>query len=109
MSYYSGNPRCACGRCRMSGMMGPAVLITLGVLFLLQETNWAWRWGWDHTWPVLLIVIGIVRVLQYTAPTDGHVPRGYIQQSPIVTPPPAATAGSLPSNGSDANREGDHV
>lgn len=109
MSYYSCNPRCRCGRCRMAGMMGPAVLITLGVLFLLQETNFGWTWGFHRTWPILLIVIGIVKVLQYTAPIEGHIPVGYIPQAPIVTPPPVPPAGSLTSNPSDVNRESDHV
>ena len=109
MSYYSCNPRCKCGRCRMAGMMGPAVLITLGVLFLLQETNFGWTWGFHRTWPVLLIVIGIVKVLQYTAPVEGHIPVGYIPQAPVVTPPPVAPAGSLAGNPSDVNRENGHV
>jgi hypothetical protein len=107
--YYSTNPRCRCGRCRMSTMMGPAILITLGILFLLQQTNWGWSWGFHRTWPVLLIVIGIIKVLQYTAPTEGHVPVGYIAQAPIVTPPPTPPAGSLTGESPDTNRENGHV
>ena len=34
---YRYNPYCSCGRCRAHGFMGPAVLITLGVLFLLDQ------------------------------------------------------------------------
>jgi hypothetical protein len=110
MSYYGMNPRCTCGRCRVAGLMGPAVLITLGILFLLQQTNWAWSWGFHRTWPVLLIVIGIVKVLQYTAPTEGHIPRGYVMQAPpIVTPPPVPPAGSYTDNDPNANRESGHV
>jgi hypothetical protein len=98
----------------MSTMMGPAVLITLGVLFLLQQTNWGWSWGFHRTWPVLLIVIGIIKVLQYTAPIEGHVPVGYIGQPPmgnppIVTPPPIPPAGSLTGDTPDSNRENGHV
>jgi hypothetical protein len=108
-NYYSSNPRCRCGRCRMSGMMGPAVLITLGVLFLLQQTNWGWSWGFHRTWPVLLIVIGVVQVLKFTAPTEGHVPAGYMAQPAMVTPPPAAPAGSLTDHNPDTGREDGHV
>ena len=109
MNYYTCNPRCGCGRCRMAGMMGPAVLITLGILFLLQQTNWGWSWGFHRTWPILLIVIGIVKVLQYTAPTEGHVPLGYIGQAPIVTPPPANTVASQTGDRPDVDRENGHV
>ncbi len=93
----------------MAGMMGPAVLITLGVLFLLQQTNFGYRWGFHHIWPVLLIVIGIVRVLQYTAPVEGHIPPGYIALTTVVTPPPVPPAGSLPENPQAERREDGHV
>ena len=106
--YYSTNPRCRCGRCRMSTMMGPAVLITLGVLFLLQQTNWGWSWGFHRTWPVLLIVIGIIKVLQYTAPIEGHVPVGYIAPAPVA-PPPAPPAAPSNNQYTDPNREDGHV
>ena len=29
--------RCRCPRCTIRGLMGPAVIITIGVLFLLNE------------------------------------------------------------------------
>jgi len=29
--------RCACSRCTIRGLMGPAVIITVGVLFLLDQ------------------------------------------------------------------------
>ena len=109
MSYYSCNPRCRCGRCRMGGMMGPAVLITLGILFLIQQWDWSWNYGFHKTWPILLIVIGIVKILQYTAPTEGHVPVGYFGQAPVVTPPPVPPAGSLPENNAGSGREDGHV
>ena len=34
---YRYNPYCSCARCRAHGYMGPAVLITMGVLFLLDQ------------------------------------------------------------------------
>jgi hypothetical protein len=99
--------------------MGPAVLITLGVLFLLSEgTPYDWL-EFHHTWPALLIVIGLVLFLQHSAPATGHVPREYAvppaapgysqstvspgamvkQSSPVVTPPPAQPGGTLPPPG----------
>ncbi len=77
----------------MAGLMGPAVLITVGAIFLLDNLDALnGALGFHNTWPVLLIVIGIVKVLQYMAPVDNHVPRGYA----VMTPPPAQNAGELP-------------
>ena len=47
---------------RRGGLMGPVVLITLGVLFLAGQLNWEYSF-WE-LWPVLLIVIGAVKVIQ---------------------------------------------
>ncbi len=108
---YRSNPRCRCGRCRMAGMMGPAVLITLGVLFLIDQLGPGWNYSFGRTWPILLIVIGVVKVLQYSAPTEGHAPVGYVPPPPVVTPPPVPPAGSLtgPENTELARREDRNV
>lgn len=74
-------------------MMGPAVLITLGTLFLIGEFS---RFEFHRSWPILLLVIGIVKLLQYTAPTEGHVPVQMYVPAPVVTPPPVPPAGNLP-------------
>jgi len=55
----------------LHGLMGPAVLITLGVLFLLNE----WRgdyFSFHYTWPVLLIVIGLIKLAESLASSEGH-------------------------------------
>ncbi|MGO9518918.1 MAG: LiaI-LiaF-like domain-containing protein [Candidatus Korobacteraceae bacterium] len=74
---YRYNPHCSCGRCRAHGFMGPAVLITLGVLFLLDQVGRIYWLHFDNTWPALLIVIGLVMFLQHNASASGHVPRQY--------------------------------
>jgi len=61
--------RCYCERCRMRGVMGAAVLMTVGILSLLDSFGRSW----GHSWPILLIVIGLVKILQGQAPTAGHV------------------------------------
>lgn len=54
-------------------LMGAAVLITLGVLFLLS----AWAHVRFHsTWPVILIVIGVVLFLRSSGSTAGHISPG---------------------------------
>jgi len=88
MSRYQN--QCACERCRCRGMMGPAILVTLGVLLLLGEMHVV---SFDYTWPVLLIVIGVVKVLQSNASMAGHVPDYTVYPGyPVMTPP----AGTVP-------------
>ena len=113
---YRYNPYCSCSRCRAHGFMGPAVLITLGVLFLLDQITHV-RWlDFGSTWPAFLIVIGLVMFLEHNASPAGHVPREYgagppawrsrdersvtpqypaQPQPPVVTPSPVAPAGSV--------------
>ncbi len=56
---------CGCGRCTVGAVTGPLMLITLGVLFALDQFG---RWGFRETWPVLLIVYGMVRAVAYIVP-----------------------------------------
>ena len=45
-------------------MLGPLLLIVLGILFLLNNMYpGVFRFG--KMWPVILIVIGLVKVLEY--------------------------------------------
>jgi hypothetical protein len=46
------------------------VLVTLGTLFLLEQTDVV---SFHRTWPLLLVVIGLVKVLQGNASTSGHI------------------------------------
>ena len=50
-----------CAFCRVRGLMGPALLITVGVIFLLGEYS---RYDFRDLWPFLLIVPGIILVGQ---------------------------------------------
>ena len=72
-------------------IMGPAVLITLGVLFLLAQVSYTYWLNFDRTWPALLIVIGLVLFLRHSAPMNGHVPREY-----AGVPPANAGYGQAP-------------
>lgn len=62
--------RCPCACCRVRGLMGPIMLITIGVLFLLREFT---PYGIGELWPILLIVPGIVLVAQSMASKSGHI------------------------------------
>ena len=74
---YRYNRSCSCPRCRAHGFMGPAVLITIGVLFLLDQMGRAHWMDFSFTWPALLIVIGLIKLLEHSASTNGHIPREY--------------------------------
>jgi hypothetical protein len=120
---YRYNNDCSCPRCQAHGYTGPAILITIGVLFLLDQIG---RAGWMHfhyTWPAILIVIGVIKLLEYGASMEGHIQRqyrypqpqpvppgaqgyaGYPPQPPVVTPAPAHPAGFLTPVPPPANPE----
>ncbi len=81
----SSRVRCTCDHCRMHSLMGPAVLITIGTLSLLDNVS---SYGWHRTWPIFILVIGVVKLLESNASMKGH------QQRPITdgTIPPAPGA-----------------
>ncbi len=62
--------QCGCMRCRSCHLMGPAILVTLGVLALLSEFDMV---RFRYTWPIILIVIGAIKIIQGNAPTTGHI------------------------------------
>ncbi len=66
--------KCKCRRCMCRGLMGPAVLITIGVIFLIDRTPWGY--GFGHLWPILLVVIGLVKLAEALASTEGHIGPG---------------------------------
>jgi hypothetical protein len=51
---------------RKGGLMFPVLLIVLGIMFLLDQL--VPGWGIGKTWPALLVVIGIVKLLEVTRP-----------------------------------------
>jgi hypothetical protein len=62
--------------------MGPAIIITIGVLFLLDQMRGG-DLSFSNTFPVILIVIGLISLASALAPMDGHVENVY----PPVPPP----------------------
>ncbi len=82
---YYRNRSCGCARCRVRCAMGPAILITIGVLFLLQTMDVI---GFHYTWPVILIIIGAVQIVAHSASTEGHVqPGGWMNRAQAAAPP----------------------
>jgi len=85
---------CRCPRCTIRGLMGPAVLITIGVLFLLHEVRGD-TFDFGNTYPLILIVIGAVMLASSMAPMTGHV-------DSTVAPPPVPPASVPPAGGGPA-------
>jgi hypothetical protein len=86
MEIYQPNRFCCCTRCRSRHLMGPALLVTLGILFLLDEFGVRGA-SFHYTWPVMLIVIGVVKVLRDNAPVEGHIDPNQ-PQVPVSSPGP---------------------
>jgi hypothetical protein len=80
---------CRCDRCRSRRIMGPAIMFTVGVLFLLESLHGP---RFHQTWPLILLVIGAVKLLQGNASGEGHVPAmipgAYSPGGPIPPEPP---------------------
>jgi len=74
---------CQCQQCRTRRLMGPAMMITIGVLFLLDSVS---HIGFGRTWPAILLVIGVVKLMQSNASTSGHV--GPLPPGSGFPPPP---------------------
>ena len=72
--------------CHVRNLMGPAVLVTLGLLFLFDNLNGP---GFGRTWPVLLLVIGLIKLL------GGNRVEVGARTGPVETPPQAPGSGGL--------------
>lgn len=59
---------------RHRSITGPAILVTIGVLQLLDNLHGP---GWDRTWPVILLLIGVIKLME----------RGYLGGGPLAPPP----------------------
>jgi hypothetical protein len=92
--------RCNCQRCSIRGLMGPAILITIGVLFLVQQSHWAYHFG--RTWPVILLVIGGLKLAEALASDAGH----NSQQVPPMNPPYPPQGPGMGSTGSQQGSQG---
>jgi hypothetical protein len=69
------------------------------VLFLLQQARGSY-FEFDHTYPVILVVIGAILLASSLAPMEGHVSSA---AGPPVVPPapgsaPGGTPGSMPNS-----------
>jgi hypothetical protein len=74
------------------------MLITLGVLFLLDQYT---RYSFHSTWPIMLIVIGVIKLIEWNAPLTGHVNLSELNPgAPPGTGPDPGAGVQPPSDGS---------
>jgi len=85
--------KCHCQSCTIRGLVGPAVVITVGVLWLLNEVHGG-RFYFGSTWPVILIVIGLLHLASSMASREGHG-----NPAPPLGTPPSPPAPNAPSSG----------
>jgi hypothetical protein len=85
----SNRVRCACRRCTIRGLMGPAIIITIGVLFLLNEMGGG-NFSFGNTYPVILIVIGAISLAAAASSAEGHV-SGQVPPAAPLAPPAVPT------------------
>ncbi|HYL61696.1 MAG TPA: DUF5668 domain-containing protein [Candidatus Methylomirabilis sp.] len=95
----SNRIRCRCQRCTIRGLLGPVIVVTIGVLFLLQQLRGGYL-DFFNTYPVILIVIGAILLLSAVASEEGHVSSDGPVQPPGGSLPgaPPASAGTTPSS-----------
>jgi len=98
-NYERSRQICTCGRCSTRWLMGPAMVLTTGVLLLLQTLDIR-NAGIDHTWPAWILVVGIVKLLQSSASSAGHI--GPLPPAPHAggPPPPSSTPNPGPTSSS---------
>jgi Domain of unknown function (DUF5668)/B-box zinc finger len=101
----SGCKGCQCAHCRTRRIMGPAILLTIGILFLLNVTLHGP--GFGRTWPIILLVVGGVKLLQGSSSAEGHIPplapTSYPPGGPVPPTQPASPGAPVPPS-SEVNR-----
>jgi len=72
----------------LRGIRGPVLVITVGVLFALNNFT---PYRFEETWPVLIIVAGLVSLLgrAVAPPPMGPPPPPFTTYQPPMPPPPA--------------------
>jgi hypothetical protein len=104
-NYERSRRICGCGRCSTRWLMGPAMVLTTGILFLFHTTNIA---DLDRTWPAWILVVGVVKLLQSSASSAGHV--GPLPPGPgVIAPPPPPPPANPNAESTSSSGEVTHV
>jgi len=98
----SNRVRCNCRRCTIRSLLGPAVVITVGVLFLLDQMRGDF-FSFSNTWPVIILVIGAVQLASALSSSEGHI-YGPVPPAPGTMPPPPSPPSQSSFPGQDQGR-----
>jgi hypothetical protein len=90
----------------LRGLFGPALLVTFGVTALLDQGGLL---PFDRSWPLYIIVVGLLRLAEYLTLTAWPPPSAPAPQAWAPAPVPAAAPWSpatttLPAPSSDERR-----
>ncbi|HXY00178.1 MAG TPA: hypothetical protein VEI54_04605 [Candidatus Limnocylindrales bacterium] len=88
----SAQARCHCQSCTIRGLMWPAAVIAVGILVLLHQL-YGGRLHIGYTYPVLLVVMGLLLLASSVVSREGHVELT-TQAGPQAPLPP--TSGNAP-------------
>jgi hypothetical protein len=89
-------------RSLVSAIRGPVTLITLGILFALNNFT---PYQFHQTWPVLLIVFGLLTLMRRAIepapepPPPGPIAYAPYNYSPAPPPPPTPASGGYRQSG----------
>jgi len=95
---------CGCGRCSTRWLMGPSLVLTTGILFLFHTMDIA---DLDRTWPAWILVVGIVKLVQSSASSAGHIGPLPPGPPPVAAPPPPPASDPSLSNQGPASSSGE--
>ena len=79
---------------RHRSLTGPAILVTIGALLLIDNLHGPSGWS---TWPIILLVLGVIQLVE----------RGYLGGHPLLPPssPPSISPPPEPQPPSEVNTE----
>ena len=101
----STDPRSADPRFCRQRLVGPALVFTIGVLCLLDTTNVA---GFNRTWPVILLFVGVAKLLQGSRPGIGSATSLGSGFAPPPAPPPPMPPSSPAASSEGKSSEVNH-
>lgn len=90
----SNTTSCRCARCTVRSLRGPVIIVTVGILFLLQELLGGF-FDFSNTYPVIIIVIGLLSLAGALASSEGHLADSAAPPAQVPAAagaPPAANA-----------------
>jgi len=85
----SSPARCHCQSCTIRGLMGPVIVIAIGILFLLHQVHGG-NLDFGNTWPAILVLIGVLLLASSLAPREGHI------ETPATALPPVPPTSTVP-------------